>query len=156
MDNVIQIKSWLKVESALENSFEISPFWITTPVNLDRKKSAVPFNFTIRDVLEMSKKKFSAILSNPSILSRCLSRVCFFFLFFKMYFILLLAWGGTHFSTWLLSFSFRGIYQNGQYKKAKRYDTERWTPQVGGSLKCYWRRMEIRSRRNEEAEPKWK
>ena len=43
-----------------------------------------------------------------------------------------------------------------QYEMTKRYNTERWTPQVGGSLKCYWRRMEIRSRRNEEAEPKWK
>ena len=51
----------MKVESALENTFEISPFWIITPVNLDREKSAVHFNFTIRDVFVNSKKKFSAM-----------------------------------------------------------------------------------------------
>ena len=27
-----------------------------------------------------------------------------------------------------------------QYEKAKRYDTERWTPQVGRCPICYWRR----------------
>ena len=29
-----------------------------------------------------------------------------------------------------------------QYEKAKRYDTERWTPQVGGCPICYRRRVE--------------
>ena len=29
-----------------------------------------------------------------------------------------------------------------QYEKTKRYDTGRWTPQVGRCLICYWRRME--------------
>ena len=30
-----------------------------------------------------------------------------------------------------------------QYDKAKRYDTERWTPQVSRYSVCYWRRMEL-------------
>ena len=41
-----------------------------------------------------------------------------------------------------------------QYEKAKRQDTERWTPQVGRCPICYWRRAENSSRQNEEAEPK--
>ena len=28
------------------------------------------------------------------------------------------------------------------YEKAKRYDTERWTPQIGKCPICYWRRAE--------------
>ena len=43
-----------------------------------------------------------------------------------------------------------------QYEKAKRYDTERWTPQVGRCPICYWKRVEKYSRKNEEMEPKWK
>ena len=30
-----------------------------------------------------------------------------------------------------------------QQEKAKRYDNERWTPQVGRSPLCYWRSVEI-------------
>ena len=30
-----------------------------------------------------------------------------------------------------------------QYEKAKWYDTEQWTPQVGKNPICYWRRVEI-------------
>ena len=29
-----------------------------------------------------------------------------------------------------------------QYEKAKRYDTERWTPQIGRCPMCYWRPVE--------------
>ena len=29
-----------------------------------------------------------------------------------------------------------------QHEKARRYDTERWTPQVGRCPICYWRRVE--------------
>ena len=40
-----------------------------------------------------------------------------------------------------------------QYEKAKRFDTERWTPQVGRWPICYWRNN---SRKNEGTEPKQK
>ena len=43
-----------------------------------------------------------------------------------------------------------------QYEKAKRYDTERWTPQVGRCPICYWKRAEKYSRRDEKTEPKQK
>ena len=43
-----------------------------------------------------------------------------------------------------------------QYEKTKRYDTERWTPQVSRCPICYWEERRNGSRRNEEAEPKWK
>ena len=43
-----------------------------------------------------------------------------------------------------------------QYQKAKRKDTERWTPQVGRCPICYWRSMENNSRKNEGMEPKKK
>ena len=42
-----------------------------------------------------------------------------------------------------------------QYEKAKRYDTERWTPHVGRCPICCWRNAEITSE-NEEMEPKRK
>ena len=38
----------------------------------------------------------------------------------------------------------------------KRYDTERWTPQVGRCPVCFWRRAEKSSKKDEEAEPKQK
>ena len=37
-----------------------------------------------------------------------------------------------------------------QYEKAKRYNTERWTPQVYRCPICYWRRVKKYSRKNEE------
>ena len=40
-----------------------------------------------------------------------------------------------------------------QYEKAKRYDTERWTPQVISAQYEEWRNS---SRRNEKAKQKWK
>ena len=43
-----------------------------------------------------------------------------------------------------------------QYEKAKRYDTERWTPQVGRCPICYWKRAEKYFRRDEKTEPKQK
>ena len=43
-----------------------------------------------------------------------------------------------------------------QYEKAKRYNTERWTPQVRSCPICYWRRVENNSRKNEETEQKQK
>ena len=39
--------------------------------------------------------------------------------------------------------------------KAKRYDTEKWSPQVSRCPICYWRSVE-NSRKNEEMEPKQK
>ena len=43
------------------------------------------------------------------------------------------------------------------YKKAKRYDTERWVPRVGRCPICYWGRAEDNnSRKNEAAGPKQK
>ena len=43
-----------------------------------------------------------------------------------------------------------------QYEKTKRYDTEKWTPQVGWCQICYWRSVENNSRKNEEMKPKQK
>ena len=44
-----------------------------------------------------------------------------------------------------------------QYEKAKRYDTEKWTSQVGRCPICYWRRQQRNnSSRNEEVEPQQK
>ena len=45
-----------------------------------------------------------------------------------------------------------------EYEKAKRYDTERWTPQVKKCPICYWRLVEKwkNSRKNEEMEQKQK
>ena len=41
--------------------------------------------------------------------------------------------------------------------KGKKYDTKRWTPQVGRYSICYWRSYWINSsRKNEETEPKQK
>ena len=41
-------------------------------------------------------------------------------------------------------------------KIEKRYDIERWTPQVGRCPICYWRRVEKKLQKNEEMEPKRK
>ena len=42
-----------------------------------------------------------------------------------------------------------------KYEKVKRYDTERWTPQIGRCPICYRRRVRNSSRKNEKVEPKW-
>ena len=39
-------------------------------------------------------------------------------------------------------FSIIALKLHEQYEKLKRYDTERWAPQVGRCPKCYWRRAE--------------
>ena len=43
-----------------------------------------------------------------------------------------------------------------QYEKARRYDTERCTPQVGRCPICCWEEWRNNSRKNEEMEPKQK
>ena len=43
-----------------------------------------------------------------------------------------------------------------QSEKAKREDTERWTPKVDRWPICYWRSVGNNSRKNEETEPKKK
>ena len=43
-----------------------------------------------------------------------------------------------------------------QYNKAKRYDTERWTPQLVYAQYATGKEQANGSRGNEEAEPKWK
>ena len=45
---------------------------------------------------------------------------------------------------------------HGQYEKAKRHDSERLTPHVGGCPICYRRTLEKYLWKNEEAEPKRK
>ena len=57
---------------------------------------------------------------------------------------------------WQTTLAFLPWEPHEQYEKAKRYDTERWTPQVGRCPICYWKRVEKYSRKNEEMEPKWK
>ena len=42
-----------------------------------------------------------------------------------------------------------------QYEEAKRWDTERWTPQVDRCPVCYWILWRNNCRKNEEMEPKW-
>ena len=39
-----------------------------------------------------------------------------------------------------------------QYEKAKRYDTERWTPQVSRYPVCYWRRVITPERMNKQSQ----
>ena len=55
-------------------------------------------------------------------------------------------------------FSILALKTHGQYDKAKKYDTERWTPQVSRCLRCFSTGEEWRnnSRKNEEMEPKQK
>ena len=53
-------------------------------------------------------------------------------------------------------FSILALKTHEQYDKGKKYDTERWTPQVGRCPIYYWRRLEKYSRKNEEMEPKQK
>ena len=43
-----------------------------------------------------------------------------------------------------------------QYEKAKRYDAERWTPQVGRCPICTGNQWRNNARKNEEMEPKQK
>ena len=43
-----------------------------------------------------------------------------------------------------------------QYEKTKRYDTERWIPQVSRCSICYWRRAEKQIKKEKESEPKGK
>ena len=141
------------MESALENSFEIIPFWITTPVNLDRKKSAIPFNFTIRDVFVNSQKKFSAILSNPSILSRCLSRGSFF----KKYISYYCKLGEEH--TSLLG-SYHSLFMEftkmDSMKRQKDMTLKDELSRLVGPWYATGEEWRNSFRGNEEAEQKWK
>ena len=53
-------------------------------------------------------------------------------------------------------FSILALRTHEQYEKAKRQDSERWTPQVGQCPICYWKSVENNSRKNEGMEPKQK
>ena len=48
------------------------------------------------------------------------------------------------------------ILDHEQYKKRKRYDTERWAPQICRCPICYWEECRNSSRKNEDAEPRQK
>ena len=53
-------------------------------------------------------------------------------------------------------FSILGLRTHEQYEEAKRYDTEKWTPQSVGAQYATGKEWRNSSRKNEEAEPKQK
>ena len=53
-------------------------------------------------------------------------------------------------------FSILALKTHEQYEKAKIYDTERRTPQIGRCPICCWRRVEKQLQKNEDTEPKQK
>ena len=57
---------------------------------------------------------------------------------------------------WQITSVFLPWEHHKQYEKAKRYDTERWTPQVGMCPIYYWEEWRKNSRKNKETEPKCK